>query len=257
MFTVALTVLSGSLPARAHHDSAVQQIGSTGTAPSTASLLKAASRIEAKLGVSWQSFGRLREAGRHYERAEPKVTVERYTLAAGARLASRTRLDLVLPVGRIRGETPSAFGLGDVGGSVTQELGPLRLGVLGTAPTGRYTVDAVSSVVDVQPDADGNLGIRTYDARASLGSGTWRTGLTAGLRGRTQSITGDLTATVVQPIGRTPDGIRWGTDLWLRGTISVRALSDRLAVGGGLLGQLHTADRLDGEVDATIGIPTL
>lgn len=257
-FALGLPWGLGAFPALAHHDTAVQQFGagSPSTAPST--LLDAPSpRFEARARFDWSSFGELREGRTRRSDAEPSIAVERYTLSAGVRLASRTRFDLALPTGRIRGGEPGRFGLGDVAASLTQELGILRLGVLGSVPTGRYTVDAVSSIVDVQPDDTGELSIITYDARASLGSGTFRTGLTAGLLVQTGRVVGTLQSTWVQPLGETSDDIRWGSDLALRGVLAVRAFAERLSLGAGLLGQLHTADRVNGEPAANGAATTL
>ncbi len=249
--------LAGAPSALAHHDTAVQQVGAAGDAVDAMGLTEGTgSRVEVRGLLTWQSFGQLRQGTNRYGDAEPTVTVERYTVSAGARFASGTRLDLALPTGRIRGVEPGPFGLGDVTASVAQDIGPLRIGVLGVAPTGRYTVDAVASVVDVAPDADGGIGIVTYDARASLGGGTYRTGAVASVRAQGARGFGVLRSTAVTPIGTTPDGIRWGTDLVLDGRVGARVLAQRLSVGVGLQGLLHTADRIDGEPDAETGEPT-
>jgi len=244
---VALVGVAVAAPAGAHHDTAVQQVGASTGRDVDRLLDDVGPRIEARVGFSWPSYGRLQQGSQRFDDAEPTVTVERYTLGIGARLASRTHLDLALPTGRVHGATDGPFGLGDLLVSASQGLGPARLGALLTAPTGRYTADSVSSVVEISPSETGDLDMITYDARASLGAGAWRSGLTAGVRGGGERFAADLSTTYIHTVGQTPDDIHWGSDATAQATVTTRALAERLTVGAGLLGQLHTADRVAGE----------
>lgn len=242
--------------ALAHHDTAVQQVGAVGVDGTVGPTLDvAAPRLEAQATFSWQTFGRMQHAGTRYGDADPTVTVEQYTLSAALRLPSKTHLGIALPVGRIRQATPGPVGIGDASLAVSQGIGAFRIGALALAPTGRTTLDPVSSVIDVVPDGD-TLIARTFDARASLGAGAWRTGLSAAWRGETGWLTTTLRTALMTPVAPTADGIFWGTDATARAGLTVRALAGRLSVGTAVQGQLHTADRIDGEIDATTGEPT-
>ncbi|MEN0065863.1 MAG: hypothetical protein AAGA48_27230 [Myxococcota bacterium] len=231
----------------AHHDTAVQQVGSTTTDVGSTDFEGDGPRFEARAGFTWQSFGRLQSGGDRFDDAKPAVAVERYTLSMSYRMASRTRIDLALPAGRIRGERAGAMGLGDVSAGLSQAFGPVRVGLLGTAPTGRYTMDAVSSVVDVTADDSGTPRLTTYDARASLGSGTWQVGTVASLEGRLGRFGGQLRTTLIQPLNETVDGIRWGRDVTLLAAASARLAGDQIQLGTGLLGRIHAADRIQAE----------
>ncbi len=229
--------------AGAHHDIAVQQVGSTAVQSPGGMLEIGRPRVEASLGFTWRTFGQLRRGFAPHSGVDPGVGVLLWTPGLAVELASRTRLELVQPFG-IMVPDSRGFGLGDLRLAAAQELGPLRIGVIGLAPTGRYSRDAVVSVLDATGTADGTIELTAYDARASLGAGTWRAGAEVAVHLTSDSVRGALAASLVQPLGASPDGIRWGRDVTATGLLELRELADLLSLGAGLDLRLHTADRV-------------
>lgn len=246
------------LTAQAHHDVAVSQVP-TATLPEVRTADAAAPSRRLQLGVSHDLvlLGRLQRGAATYDAdARRSLSVHTLTPSLGVRWPTRTSLQVALPVGLVHGrldeQARTSGGVGDLrlelGQGFTSRPDAVRAWTVTaratvSAPTGRYEPDPAMQLTDVAAGQDGALLITTYDLRASLGAGAW--GLGAGLRAGGPIGPVELTASgdLLQPVGQTPDRVRWGSTLDARLELSGALANDRLALGAGVEGRWHLADR--------------
>ena len=249
---VVVVVASGS--AAAHHDVAVQRVGGAGLGAS--GLLGGLERPSLTFDLAWELgvFGRALAGTRRHPVEAPTATIQLLVLGAHLDLASGLGFGVSLPAGWVRWSGPeSQLGLGDLRLAVTGawpvRSAGLRVRLLGAliVPTGAYARDAAFSSTELEGGPGGELRLVTWDTRASLGAGAFAAMAGVDVAWRwLPRLDLELGAGFVQPLGRTPDEVRWGHDLRLSPGLRV-GVSEVLSLEGGAELRRHGRDRVPRE----------
>lgn len=242
----------------AHHTSQVSRLGApTIAVRSSAKKNHTPPRLSIGLALSFSHFGRARlETKPYIKNAIGKAWVETNTLDVTLALPRRFFTSLSLPTGLIRLLPPNESsrttkGLGDLtlalgrqipGTSSLPWLSAIFRGAL-TVPTGQYREESAFLLTEIAGGANGELGLRTYDSRASLGADTFSVNGSISIAAQIHPriFLQNMTAFRL-PIGRTRDDIRWGSDL--ESTISLGgSLTKAVTLLGGAEFRKHLPDQ--------------
>lgn len=266
MRAALLGVLLLAGPALAHHDVAVGRVGGgagggAGASPWTAPL----PRLD--LALSWDArrFARTLRGSETFAGSElAAVDVHLVQLAATVQLKRHTLLGVQASAGRVRSEAGGSEPKSTMGPGDTQVWAGQRVlhreGEEGARsawvraslglPTGRYARDAAVSLVDVTPGEDGSLQVSPYDMRASLGSGAVSAALASEARVSRGRLAGVGGLAVATPLTRTPDDIRWGTDV--EASVGGQGrVGARVVLGAHADARHHFDDRMEQLVEET------
>ena len=267
---------------KAGADNASNSAGSTpaSAAGSTQASIKAGpnnqSRTQYHLQYSHDAFGKLMNVPRLVDAASPsnKILVRQLSATFATPIYGNTRAELVVPYLWISQSVPQSAnqaasapfldnqnggGLGDIALGLshasatpgTASTNRFRWTVRGALiwPTGAYAPTNDLRIGGLRPLESGALVPSTFDASTSPGAGIHQ--ILVG--GELQRPVGRLwethwalgaSASWVQPLGRTPDGRRWGRDLNAGTSISALRFLGRFGLGLHAGGELidHAAD---------------
>lgn len=253
-------------PAQAHHTVSSVRVGESLASGLGLPGQRPGAQLRLALHHQVKSFSSQRALGpdalqltRNPELGDARVHLS--TLHAQLETSRATRLELAQPLGALRtrsGDLPAqertSMGLGDTWVRVSQGFlfgrsglsapsGSLRVYLGGVLPTGHYAPEQSLSGTAFRTGAGGSLDSITYDNRLSLGAGTWAATLGVSTRWPlSEWLCATASAHLLQPLSRTPDGNRWGSDLATRLGMEAQ-LSRSVGLGLGLGGQRHHADR--------------
>ncbi len=253
-------LLLSSTSALAHHTSSTSRLA-TNTGPVLAQSPSELGSPLFRSGFLYESnyFSQSKEGAARYEKSKlGRVWTQTLASQLSLTLPTRSYLGLTLPVGLLELKAPDTptlrrAGLGDVSLYLAQELLPahwetpwsMRAAIGLSAPTGAYEPEHRLSVHSIENAEYGYTSVSTYNAQASLGSGSFSGQLTLQTffeLGQRSQLSGQLR--YEQPLSRTEDGILWGSDLEAQVKLQMKVTKERFSVSLGTSYRTHFPDHL-------------